>query len=101
MMPEAVTQTRYRVEGMNCAGCAAKIDRAVRRLPGIADVSVSATAGTLLVQRSAESALEPLERAVTGLGYGIARGASPAEMGHQEAAGHDQGSALHGHDHCP
>ena len=43
-MAEAATQTRYRVEGMNCAGCATKIDTAVRRLPGVEDVSVSATA---------------------------------------------------------
>ena len=43
-MTEAATQTRFRVEGMDCAGCATKIDTAVRRLPGIADVTVSVTA---------------------------------------------------------
>jgi len=34
------TTTRFRVEGMDCAGCASKIDTAVRRLPGVEDVSV-------------------------------------------------------------
>ena len=43
-MAEA-TQTRYRVEGMDCASCASKIDTAVRRMPGVTDVSVSVTAG--------------------------------------------------------
>ncbi len=65
-------QTRYQVEGMDCAGCAAKIDTAVRRLPGIEEVSVSATAGTMTVRHNSQSDLTKLERAVTGLGYGIA-----------------------------
>ena len=43
------SQTRYRVEGMDCASCAAKISTAVRRVPGIEDVSVSVTAGTMTV----------------------------------------------------
>ncbi|MBN9921096.1 cation transporter, partial [Listeria monocytogenes] len=43
-------QSRYRVDGMDCASCAAKIDTAVRRVPGVEDVSVSATAGTMTVR---------------------------------------------------
>ncbi len=43
-----VKETRFRVEGMDCASCASKIDTAVRRMPGVADVSVSVTAGTML-----------------------------------------------------
>lgn len=42
-------QTRYRVAGMDCAACASKVDIAVRRLPGVEDVSVSVSAGTMLV----------------------------------------------------
>ena len=38
-MTETTTQTRYRVEGMDCAGCATKIDTAVRRMPGVEDVT--------------------------------------------------------------
>ncbi len=34
-------ESRYRVSGMDCAACAAKIDRAVRRIEGVTDVSVS------------------------------------------------------------
>lgn len=43
------TQTRYRISGMDCASCASKIDTAVRRMDGVADVSVSVTAGSLTV----------------------------------------------------
>ena len=71
-MTEAATQTRFRIEGMDCAGCATKIDTAVRRLPGIADVTVSVTAGTMAVRHTAESDLDALQKKVTGLGYGIA-----------------------------
>ena len=56
-MADAATQTRYRVDGMDCAACAAKIDTAVRRLPGIDDVTVSATAGTMTVRHNGQSDL--------------------------------------------
>jgi Cd2+/Zn2+-exporting ATPase len=106
-MADVETQTRYRVEGMDCAGCAAKIDTAVRRLPGIEEVSVSATAGTMTVRHNGRSDLTQLERAVTGLGYGIAPADRSNGSGHHGDAEHnhaehdDDGSELHGHDHGP
>ena len=42
-------QVRYKVGGMDCASCAAKIDTAVRRMPGIEDVSVSVSSATMAV----------------------------------------------------
>jgi Cd2+/Zn2+-exporting ATPase len=39
-LTSAAIQTRYRVEGMDCASCASKIDTAVRRMPGVEDVNV-------------------------------------------------------------
>jgi Cd2+/Zn2+-exporting ATPase len=105
-MADAAMQTRYRVEGMDCVACAAKIDTAVRRLPGIEEVSVSATAGTMTVRHNGQSDLAQLERAVTGLGYGIApadrlTGAGNAAAAKHDHAGHDHGPELHGHDHGP
>ena len=99
-MADAATQTRYRVEGMDCAGCAAKVDTAVRRLPGVEDVSVSATAGAMTVRHNGQSDLAQLERAVTGLGYGIARTDSAARSP-EHTAHDDDGPELHGHDHGP
>ncbi len=95
-MADMATLTRYRVEGMDCAACAAKIDTAVRRLPGIEDVAVSATAGTMNVRQNAQSDPALLERAVTDLGYRIIS-TSP-----RHDAASDIGSGdLHGHDHSP
>lgn len=97
-MTETTTQTRYRVEGMDCAGCAAKINTAIRRLPGVEEVSVSATAGTLMVHHSAEGDLARIERTVTGLGYKVmpAAGVISSFHGSDEAA---EEEGLHGHDH--
>ena len=60
-MAEAA-QTRYRIGGMDCAACATKIDTAVRRMPGVEDVSVSVTAGTMTVRHDASSDLIAIEK---------------------------------------
>lgn len=117
-------EKRYRVGGMDCAGCAAKIDTAVRRMPGVDDVSVSVTAGTMTVRHDGSSDLVAIEKKVTSLGYSVSQlaGRSPAEApsaccGHHDHdhAGHDHEGhdharqeqatdaleGLHGHDHAP
>lgn len=99
---------RYRVEGMDCASCAAKIDTAVRRLPGVSDVSVSATAGTMTVEVEGEGALASVETAVRKLGYGLRPRDGGAERGganepaghhHDHAHVHGAGHACHDHSH--
>ncbi|WP_204316838.1 heavy-metal-associated domain-containing protein, partial [Klebsiella aerogenes] len=67
----AANQTRYRVEGMDCASCAAKIDTAVRRLPGVDDVTVSVPTGIMTVHHRAGGDLEAIEQKVRGLGYTV------------------------------
>ncbi|MHB2166469.1 heavy metal translocating P-type ATPase [Alsobacter sp. R-9] len=101
--PTTVIQTRYRVAGMDCGGCAAKVEGAVRRVPGVADVSVSVTAGTMTVRHAAETDLAAMEKRIAGLGYGVTRTAeakvAPASHAPQDHAGccdHDHGT---GHDH--
>ncbi|MDR6667628.1 heavy metal translocating P-type ATPase [Rhizobium sp. 1399] len=94
-MSEAA-QARYRVGGMDCAACATKIDTAVRRVPGVEDVSVSVTAGTMTVRHDGSSDLKAIEKRVTGLGYSVAplTGKAPAR---ESKTGHDH--AHHDHDH--
>ncbi|MER8732114.1 heavy metal translocating P-type ATPase [Mesorhizobium sp. M1227] len=90
-------QTRYRVEGMDCAGCASKIDTAVRRMPGVQDINVSVSAGTLTVTHTPESNLGAIERKVTGLGYAVApltsKSGTPASD--QSADNHADGRRNH------
>jgi Cd2+/Zn2+-exporting ATPase len=93
MMAGATAETRYRIEGMDCAACAVKIETAVGRLPGVSDVSVSLMAGTMRVATGDGFASATVEKQVAALGYGIApAGAKPAAPPHR----HDHG---HGHDH--
>jgi len=94
-----VKETRFRVDGMDCASCASKIDTAVRRMPGVSDVSVSVTAGTMRVRHDATSDLDAIRRKVSGLGYGVTPADAAAE---KPVAEHDHGPGCdhdHGHDH--
>ncbi|NML76285.1 cadmium-translocating P-type ATPase [Rhizobium sp. S-51] len=61
--------TRFRVTGMDCASCANKIDTAVKRIPGIQEVSVSVTAGTMTVEHDEISVLDTIRNKLSGLGY--------------------------------
>ncbi|MGO7202198.1 heavy metal translocating P-type ATPase, partial [Rhizobium ruizarguesonis] len=102
----AESETRYRVGGMDCAACATKIDTAVRRVAGVADVSVSVMAGTMTVRHDGSSDLKVIEKKVTGLGYSVAPLAGNAAPAHERGSqhrhdhGHDHGDhAGHDHDH--
>jgi Cd2+/Zn2+-exporting ATPase len=99
-------QARYKVGGMDCASCATKIDTAVRRMPGITDVSVSVAAGTMTVRHDGSADLGAMEGRVSGLGYSVrALGQKPvartvdAHAGNDHS-GHDHGAYDHsGHSH--
>ena len=105
-MSEMSIDTRFRVEGMDCAGCAAKVDTAARRVAGVEEVSVSVVAGTMTVRHAPRADLDRVAQLVTGMGYPASRlGPAPAlpspaapEHDHDHGAG---SGALHGHDHGP
>jgi Cd2+/Zn2+-exporting ATPase len=103
MMSDRI-EKRYRVDGMDCASCAAKIDTAVRRVSGVEDVSVSVTSGTMTVRHDGSSDLAAIEKKVTGLGYGLrplATTEAPRPSGHgaEHVHGPDCGHD-HGHSHA-
>nr|WP_309084705.1 heavy metal translocating P-type ATPase [Chelativorans sp.] len=80
---QTARKSRYQVEGMDCAGCAQKIDSAVRRIPGVEDVSVSVVSGTMTVDHGAQRELEPeITKQVTRLGYRI----EPLDPGNRAAS---------------
>ncbi len=93
-------QTRFRVGGMDCASCASKIDTAVRRMPGVENVSVSVTAGTMSIRHDQTSDLDAIGKKVRGLGYSVERLAG-RQVDHPTSANH--GAACcggHAHDHA-
>jgi Co/Zn/Cd efflux system component len=68
----SIAQARYRVTGMDCGKCAAKIEGAARKIEGVSDVSVSITTGEMTVAAK-ESKLPDLEQAISRLGYHVDR----------------------------
>src|SRR3546814_574315 len=69
---------RYRVIGMDCASCAAKIEKAVRSV-GVEDVKVStATQIMTLHVHDPDARLPEVKRAVTGIGYKLDRLDAPS-----------------------
>ncbi len=103
-----IAQTRFRVTGMDCASCAAKIEGAARRVDGIEEVSVSVAAGTLTLRHGPQADLERLKQRLGALGYTLAplpaSPSAPAEGArapHAHAHGkddHDHAHAEHDHD---
>lgn len=69
---QAQNPTHYRVTGMDCAKCAAKIEAAVEQVPGVADVRVSIASGLMSVQAS-QQGLASAEQVVRDLGYQLDR----------------------------
>lgn len=98
--------TRFRVSGMDCASCAAKVTKAAAGVAGVEDVSVSVTAGTMLIKHQPSADLTVVEKRVQSLGYttspaqaandaGVAPKADPA---HSHGEGRSDGHSGHNHD---
>ncbi len=99
-MNEVLKQNRFRVEGMDCASCATKIDTAVRRIAGVEDVSVSVTTGMMTVHHDGSSDLERVARNVRSLGYSVEPVADEKAPAMHEHHDHDHaGCSGHDHDH--
>ena len=64
---------KMRIEGMDCGACAIKIEGALKRIPGIADIQVSYATGTLSLRLDeGRTSLERIEATIRGLGYASA-----------------------------
>ena len=105
------TQSRFRVGGMDCGSCAAKIETAVRRIEGVDNVAVSVAAGTMNVTHRGDATISNgIAKAVTALGYSASIITSrPRDDGtllpdnqHDHKHTHDHGDDAnhdHSHDH--
>src|ERR687890_2204635 len=66
-----VERTVVRVEGMDCASCAATVERRVGQLPGVHRAVVNFAAGRIDAEHDPGLALEEIEKAVRDAGYGV------------------------------
>lgn len=70
---------RYRVTGMDCASCAAKIEKATRGVGGVEEVKVSIASQVMTLRvDDPGTRLPEIERAVTALGYQLDRLDAPS-----------------------
>ena len=70
---------QYRVTGMSCAACAARVEKAVGKVPGVQSCSVSLLTNAMGVE--GEAAPEAVIRAVEQAGYGASlQSGAPAEQ---------------------
>lgn len=73
MVDGSAGRREWRVTGMDCGACAAKVRGAVERLPGVEEVDVALMAERLrLTLDETETSPERIEKAVRGIGFGIA-----------------------------
>ena len=72
---------QFNVTGMSCAACSARVEKAVKKVPGVASCSVSLLTNSMGVEGTASSA--EIIRAVQDAGYG----ASPKNAGAAAAPG--------------
>jgi Cd2+/Zn2+-exporting ATPase len=59
---------RFKVEGMDCASCARKVETGVGRLAGVSDIAINTMTETLSLSAAAE-AIGAVEKVVRELGY--------------------------------
>ncbi len=90
--PPQRDEQRLRVADMTCASCVARIERALRRLPGVLEAEVNLAAGTARVQALAGAvSVQSLREAVAAAGYAAEPEAGAAGAAAQPA---DAGAGL-------
>jgi len=103
----ALRTSRYRVSGMDCGSCAAKIETALRRVPGIREVRVSVPGGTVTISHEAALGVDAVVRPLAALGYGaapadpVAETPAPACGGGCCGPAHSDAADFHPHAHPP
>ncbi|WP_157961356.1 heavy metal translocating P-type ATPase [Microvirga flavescens] len=104
---EGATATlSWAVGGMDCASCAAKIETALARMPGLSDISVNFSGERVTLRLAGNAATTPdeIEKKIRALGFDASRAPSPSTRpssghGHEHgpSCSHDHGAHEHGH----
>ena len=83
---------KFNVTGMSCAACSARVEKAVKKVPGVTDCSVSLLTNSMGVEGTASDA--DIIRAVEGAGYGASKqGGRHAGSAREPGNGAGAGSA--------
>ncbi|RTL52313.1 MAG: cadmium-translocating P-type ATPase [Bradyrhizobiaceae bacterium] len=105
--PAQIVKVRLRVEGMDCASCATKIENALVRVPGVTDVAVSVPGGTVTVSHDGTVLKEKIRYPISALGYAVtgSEEVGAKHVGHdhgdEKSAPEEESGHSHVHDHGP
>jgi len=70
---DTTSTTRFTVEGMTCSECAARVEKSIRALPGIASVAIDLASGLATVDYDvAKCTRDQIRQAIISAGYKIA-----------------------------
>ncbi len=83
----ALNRLEFSVGGMSCAACAARVEKAVRKLPGVVAANVNFALGKLTVEAGPDLSAAEIAAAVEAAGYQAAAAA-------EGQAGHDRERAA-------
>ena len=72
MQPASPYLQSFTVEGMTCASCAARVEKALSAVPGVTSASINLATDTARVASSQNVALATLQAAVDKAGYALA-----------------------------
>ena len=77
-----MVKQKYNVTGMTCSACSAHVEKAVRGVQGVSEVSVNLLTNSMVVESDAPLKQDVIVKAVEHAGYGASpadgRGAGPA-----------------------
>ena len=94
MRDDTALSHEFKVTGMDCGACAAKVQRAVERLPGVMKAEVALMSERLRLERRQDGASgAEIESAIRAIGFGV----SPLAPAKAVAKGH--AVCCGGHDH--
>jgi len=86
----AANAFKLQIEGMDCGSCAAKIETAMRRLPGVAEVEVSVPAGSMSITVDEDrTSRETIKAKVNSLGFKTLDPLVAGPAGEHDHAAHD------------
>ena len=77
----------YKVTGMTCAACSARVEKVTGQIPGVNKAEVNLLAGTMRIDADSESVTELVVKAVSDAGYGIDL---PSNKKNQKVAGNEE-----------
>ena len=91
-----------RVEGMDCASCATKIENALQRMPGVTEVNVSVAGGTVIVRHD-QADTKAMSSQIAGLGYAVTglEEVGAKHAGRDVSAPEEDAGRSHIHDRVP